>query len=121
MQSILLCSDKIYNALAFRHYHILMSLNYDIESIHVSTVDRATRRIIQHCYSLFDIYYNNVYYLERSFPVNIKHLYNILYNVGTMSSTLVQHCINVIQLFCVYWVVINHSPELDYTASFLRW
>ena len=29
----------------------------------------------------------------------VKHLYN----VGPTSSTLVQHCTNVIQKFCVYW------------------
>ena len=28
-----------------------------------------------------------------------------LYNVGPMSSTLVQHCTNVIQMFCVYCAV----------------
>ena len=27
-----------------------------------------------------------------------------LYNVGPKSWTLVQHCINVMQMFCVYWV-----------------
>ena len=32
-------------------------------------------------------------------PVNTKHLYNI----HTTSATLVQHCINVIQRFRVYW------------------
>ena len=28
-----------------------------------------------------------------------------MYNVGPTSSTLVQHCTNVIQMFCVYWVI----------------
>ena len=28
-------------------------------------------------------------------------LYNV-YNIGTMLSMLVQHCINVIQMFCVF-------------------
>ena len=32
-------------------------------------------------------------------PANIKHLYNIY----TTSPTLVQHCVDVIQIFCVCW------------------
>ena len=36
-----------------------------------------------------------------TYRANIKHLYN----VGPTSSTLVQHCTNVIQMFCVYWVL----------------
>ena len=37
-----------------------------------------------------------------------------LYNVGPTSSTLVQHCINVIQMFCVDWewiaMTISSTP-----------
>ena len=47
-------------------------------------------------------------------PVNTKHLYNICTmlvqrrrrwsnNVGSTSKTLVQHCTNIIQMFCVCW------------------
>ena len=34
---------------------------------------------------------------------NTKHLYN----VGPTSSTLVQHCTNVIQIFCVCWDIMS--------------
>ena len=33
----------------------------------------------------------------------MKYLWRHLYKVGPTSSTLVQHCINVIEMFCVYW------------------
>ena len=36
-------------------------------------------------------------------PVSTKHLYNLLYNVGPTSLTLVQHCTNVTQMCCVCW------------------
>ena len=39
----------------------------------------------------------------------IQHLY--LYNVGPASSTLVLHCTNVIQMFCVYWDWQNAGPN----------
>ena len=42
--------------------------------------------------------------MEDEYLVITKHLHNILYKVGPTSSTLVQHCINAIQMFCVYWV-----------------
>ena len=35
---------------------------------------------------------------ELLFPGNTKHVYKILYNVGTTSSTLVQNCTNVLHL-----------------------
>ena len=38
--------------------------------------------------------YRNLY--KNTCPVNTTHLYNIY-------TMLVQHCINVIQMFCVYW------------------
>ena len=43
--------------------------------------------------------------LQSQNPANTKHLYRPyhLYNVGPTSSTLVQHCINVIQMCCVCW------------------
>ena len=44
---------------------------------------------------------------KRSRDDNISaklHLHIFLYNVGPTSSTLNQHCINVIQMFCAYWV-----------------
>ena len=44
--------------------------------------------------------------ITRSYPANTKHLYNILYNVGPTSKTLGRRCTNVIQMFCVCWVVI---------------
>ena len=34
-----------------------------------------------------------------AYPINTKHLYNIY------TTSLVQHCINVIRMICVYWVV----------------
>ena len=33
-----------------------------------------------------------------------------LYNVGPTSSMLIRHCINVIQMVCVYWVVTFFTP-----------
>ena len=42
---------------------------------------------------------------EINNPENPKHLYNILYNVGPTSSTLVQHCTNVIHMFCVCRII----------------
>ena len=36
-------------------------------------------------------------------PANTKHFVSHLYNVGPTSSTLVQHCTNVKQMFCVCW------------------
>ena len=44
-----------------------------------------------------------------AFPGNTKHLSNFLYNVCPTSSTLVQPCTNVIQMFCVYWFGGRHS------------
>ena len=43
-------------------------------------------------------------FIEWGYPVNTKHLYNIYTTSASTSSTLDQHCINVIQKFCVYWV-----------------
>ena len=40
------------------------------------------------------------------YPANTKHLNNIC----TTSSMLVQHCTNVIQMFCVCWIVGSRSP-----------
>ena len=37
---------------------------------------------------------------QLSIPANTKHLYNIY-------TTSVQHCINVIQVFCDCWYIIN--------------
>ena len=42
--------------------------------------------------------------LAEHVPSKRKTFVYQLYNVGTTSSTLVQHCTNVIQIFCVYWV-----------------
>ena len=41
-----------------------------------------------------------------------------LYNVGPTSSTLVQHCINVIQMFCVCWGMLTaiHTVRLHHTV-----
>ena len=36
-------------------------------------------------------------------PSEDKTFVGHLYNVGPTSSTLVRHCINVIQMFCVCW------------------
>ena len=43
-----------------------------------------------------------------SFPVNTKHLYNILYNVRPTSKTLGWRCTNVIQKFFVWWLLRNN-------------
>ena len=43
-----------------------------------------------------------------SYPTDTKHLYNIYTASAQRLSTLVQHCINVIQMFCVCWV-FHHS------------
>ena len=37
--------------------------------------------------------------------VNTKHLHSIY-------TTSVQLCINVIQMFCVYWVTFHHCPRM---------
>ena len=41
--------------------------------------------------------------IYRSIPSKHKTFVQHLYNVGPTSSTLVQHCINVAQMFCVCW------------------
>ena len=38
----------------------------------------------------------DVSYLPHLYPVNTKHLHNIY-----TTSTLIQHCINIIHMFCV--------------------
>ena len=56
---------------------------------------------------------------SRDFPSVISHcdpskhktFVQHLYNVGPTSSTLVQHCAIVIQMFCVYW------DRSDYPAN----
>ena len=42
---------------------------------------------------------------------NATHLYNILNNVGPTSSTLDQHCTNVLQIFYVNWEMIFQPFE----------
>ena len=37
-------------------------------------------------------------------PEDRFRIIDLIINVGPTSSTLVQHCTNVLQLFCVYWV-----------------
>ena len=46
-----------------------------------------------------------------TYPANIKTFVNYLYNVGPTYSTLAQHCMNVIQMFCVYWVACIITKE----------
>ena len=57
------------------------------------------------CYDLYSymisIYRVNI--IMCVFPANTKHLYN----VGSTFLTLVQHCTNVIQMFCFHWVTFN--------------
>ena len=44
-------------------------------------------------------------------PSKIQNICITLYNVGPTSSTLAQHCINVIQMFCVYWVSVRDEDD----------
>ena len=43
------------------------------------------------------------YRLLRITSQQTQYILQHLYNVGPTSSTLVQHCINVIKMFCVCW------------------
>ena len=45
----------------------------------------------------------------RLHPVTTRHLYNILYNVGLTSKTLVRRCINFIQKLCAFWAKVVHK------------
>ena len=60
---------------------------------------------------------------DRCLPSKHKTFVYHLYNVGPTSSTLVQHCINVIQMFCVCWLwdlspwMGSYSTELHSTKS----
>ena len=49
------------------------------------------------------------YIFWTSFPSKHKTFVEHLFNVDPTSSTLVQHCINVIQMFCVYWDAVCSS------------
>ena len=44
-------------------------------------------------------------YIPRKHKTFVYHLYN----VGPTTSTLVQHCINGIQMFCVCWPCLCHT------------
>ena len=54
-------------------------------------------------------------------PSKHKIFIYYLYNVGPTSSTLVRHCINVIKMFCVCWLVNDLSRRIatrsDVTSS----
>ena len=51
-------------------------------------------------------------------PAKTKHFVQHLYNVGPTSSTLVQHCTNVIQMICLYWVYGNLTIGLSMSCVF---
>ena len=62
-----------------------------------------TRFLIKRHNKFFDDFgVINGHWAKRHILANTTHLY-ILCNVSPPSSTLVQHCINVTQIFCVYW------------------
>ena len=42
-----------------------------------------------------------------------QNIYITFINVGTTSSTLVQHCANAIQVCCVYWVVVLPNEQKE--------
>ena len=44
-----------------------------------------------------------------------------LWNVGPTSSTLDQHCINVIQMFCDYWELYSQEGSSKYVRVYLRY
>ena len=46
---------------------------------------------------------NNNNYQVGPYPGEHKTFVQHLYNVDPTSSTLDQHCLNFIQMFCVYW------------------
>ena len=48
--------------------------------------------------------YDYMYVSPSKHKTFLKHLYN----VGSTSSTLDQHCTNVIQILCVYWDISCH-------------
>ena len=53
--------------------------------------------------------------MNISFPVNTKHVYNVYTTSAQRLLTLVQHCINVLQMYCVCWIddFYNCFLELD--------
>ena len=55
-----------------------------------------------------DIMYHSV--SGDRYPANTKHLYNI-YTTLDQRPTLIQRCINVIQMFCVCWVEFSHAKR----------
>ena len=46
------------------------------------------------------------------YPANTKHLYNIYTMLGQRRRRSGRRCINVIQMFCVCWVPIQHHPDI---------
>ena len=55
--------------------------------------------------------------IYHSFPSKHKTFVYYLYNV---SPTLVQHCTNIIQIFCVYWVVVRTSVHYSFFSHYCR-
>ena len=47
--------------------------------------------------SMSDVHRQN----SSNYPVNTKHVYNIMYNVGPTSKTLSRRCTNVIHFLCL--------------------
>ena len=54
------------------------------------------------------VFFKLHYLLSSKHKTFVYHLYND----GPTSSTLDQHCINVIQMFCVFWVVMSVTLSL---------
>ena len=97
-------------------YHILLWLTGKSCCVHVckdKRQDLLTSQVSRYCL---------VASQSRLSPVSTKHFVYNLYNVGPTFSTLDQLCINVIQMFCVYWDVhvcrhISSAPQANYTKT----
>ena len=55
--------------------------------------------------SKFEFLFIGVWALYDIGPSKNKPFAQHLYNVEPTSATLFQHCINVVQMFCVYWAI----------------
>ena len=79
--------------------------------------------VIKICFGIHGIDWLSLKYIYIIYPSKHKTFLYHLYNVGPTSSTLVRHCINVIQKFCASWDFYNfntseiESMTLDHSAE----
>ena len=88
----------------------VISLRISIVVMFCTNEDRLSGR--DHWYSAIRVLHNELLYVLTYFPSKHKTFVQHIYNVGPTSSTLVQHSINIIQMFCACWVR-QHSRKLS--------